>query len=254
VTNKIDIFVCGVQKGGTTSLYAHMCTHPELSHSFRKELHIFDDETINWSKPNYEMLKLWFDENDGRRLRFEATPIYSFWPPVMERLRAYNRNARLIFLFRDPFERAWSQWQMEYERGTETLPFSLAIRDGRRRMDHLPPLAPERRVYAYIERGFYGEQVQRALAFYPKEQLLFLGSHEFFRDYIGTLQKISKFLHISPFPDVGPKHEMRRPEKLRHEVTTKCDREYVAEMVRPSIRLFADLTRLDVSDWPVMSS
>src|SRR5271163_989725 len=151
----LSIFGCGVQKGGTTSLYAHLCQHPALSSPSQKELHFFDDETNDWASPDYKALQSFFPSDDGRRLRFEITPIYIFWPPSIERVRAYNPAAKLIFLFRDPFERAWSQWCMEYARGNESLPFAEAIREGRQRMEGLPPLAWERRVFTYVERGLY---------------------------------------------------------------------------------------------------
>jgi hypothetical protein len=251
-SKKIEIFVCGVQKAGTTSLYAHLREHPELSPPLTKEIHFFDAETVNWSRPDYTALDKWFDARDGRRLRFEATPIYSFWPPSIERLSEYNRDAKLIFLFRDPFERALSQWQMEYARGNELLPFSVAIRSGLERLDGLPPLASERRVYPYIERGLYGEQVSRALRFFPRRQLLFLRSCDLWYDHIEILARVAKFLGISPFGEVAPKRENTRPEIFRDWVSSETDIEYVAELVRPSLRLFSELTDLDVSHWPTM--
>ncbi|MGH6848408.1 MAG: hypothetical protein ACREC0_13525, partial [Methylocella sp.] len=113
----VSIFVCGVQKGGTTSLHAHFREHPALSPPNRKEIHFFADETQDWAAPDYTALHSFFATEDGDRFRFDVTPIYIFWPPSIERIRAYNPSAKLIFLFRDPFERAWSQWCMEYARG-----------------------------------------------------------------------------------------------------------------------------------------
>jgi hypothetical protein len=97
---RISIFGCGVQKCGTTSLYAHFCEHPALSPPSRKEIHFFDDETNDWAAPDYRALGAFFASNDGDRLRFDITPIYSFWPPSMQRISAYNPAAKLIFLFR----------------------------------------------------------------------------------------------------------------------------------------------------------
>ncbi|MGH9675564.1 MAG: sulfotransferase family protein, partial [Candidatus Acidiferrum sp.] len=199
----VSIFVCGVQKGGTTSLHAHFREHPALSPPSRQEIHFFDEEGRDWAAPDYTALDSLFAAEDGDRLRFDITPIYIFWPPSIERIRAYNPSAKLIFLFRDPFERAWSQWCMEYAQGDEKLPFAEAIREGRSRLDGLTPLAPERRVYAYIERGLYADQVRRALANFPRDQLLFLRSQDLLDNHIETLDRISAFLGIAPFPDTG---------------------------------------------------
>jgi hypothetical protein len=253
VNKLISIFGCGVQKGGTTSLCAYLRQHPALSSPTQKELHFFDDEANNWKSPDYQPLQSFFSSDDGSRLRFEVTPIYIFWPPAIERLHAYNPTAKLIILFRDPFERALSQWFMEYERGDETLTFAEAIRGGRRRMEGLPPLSRERRVYTYVERGLYGEQVRRALAHFPREQMLFLRSEDLRDDHVGTLARISTFAGLPPFPNLGVKRERPRPAvSSLLSASTDDDRALIAEFVREDLRDFAALTGLDISNWPTM--
>jgi hypothetical protein len=175
-----------------------ICRHPALSAPARKELHIFDDENRDWDSPDYSDLDQWYAAGDEGRLRYDATPIYSYWRPSLERIRRYNPQARLVFLFRDPFARAWSQWCMEYARG-ETMPFAQALREGRQRMRIWPPLSTAERTYSYIERSFYGQQVVRALRLFPRSQLLFLKSEDLARDHMGTLQRIADFLQVEPF-------------------------------------------------------
>jgi hypothetical protein len=253
VSEVISIFGCGVQKAGTTSLYAYLCQHPALSSPSQKELHFFDDEANDWASPDYNPLQSFFPYDDGRRLRFEVTPIYIFWPPAIERLHAYNPTAKLIMLFRDPFERALSQWCMEYERGDETLSFAEAIREGRRRMEGLPPLARERRIFTYVERGLYGEQVRRALTHFPREQMLFLRSEDLRDNHVATLARISTFAGLPPFPDLGAKREHPRPAVSRLLSTpTDDDHALIADFVRDDLRDFAMLTGLNISNWPTM--
>jgi Sulfotransferase domain len=141
---------------------------------------------------------------------------------------------------------------MHYARGGETLPFAAAIREGRRRMDGLPLLTAERRVYSYIERGLYAEQVRRVLALFPLKQVLFLRSKDLWDDHVATLARIAAFLGISPFPDTGAKREFVRPDVPFPSVPTEADRALVADLVRNDVREFAAFTNLGVSDWPVM--
>lgn len=252
MSKPISVFVCGVQKGGTTSLFAYFCEHSALSAPSRKELHFFDDETHDWSSSDHSVLDAFFSTNDGDRLRFDITPIYGFWPPSMGRIRTYNPFARLIFLFRDPFDRAWSQWCMEYARGHEKLLFSEAIREGRRRMINSPPLGPDRRVYSYVERGFYTQQVRRALEHFPREQVLFLRSQDLLDRHPAALARIAEFLDIPPFPETGPKREHPRPDIQLPSSATHEDLAYFAELVRDDVCTFAQLTGLDVTDWSTM--
>ncbi|MGH6848870.1 MAG: sulfotransferase [Methylocella sp.] len=248
----VSIFVCGVQKCGTTSLHAYFREHPALSPPSRQGVHFFDEEARDWAAPDYTALDSLFATDDGDRLRFDITPIYIFWPRSIERIRAYNPSAKLIFLFRDPFERAWSQWCMEYARGDEKLPFAEAIRTGRSRLESLPPLARERRVYTYIERGLYAEQVRRVLAIFPRGQLLFLRSRDFLGDHVEVLNRISSFLGVASFPDTGPKRERQRPRVSFPSCPTEEDRAFAASLVRNDVREFSALTGLKVSDWPTM--
>lgn len=249
----VSTFICGVQKGGTTSLYTHFCENPEFSIPSRKELHFFDDEERNWDIPDYSALHASFNSEDGyNKLRFEATPIYGFWPTALERIARYNPGAKLVFVFRDPFERAWSQWCMEWARGTETQLFADAIRRGRDRLKGKSPVAPEWRIHSYLDRGLYSAQVERALKFFPREQLLFLKSENLRDDHVSTLKRVSDFLNIAAFPDTGPKLEHARPNIALSASPTEADRGLVASFAQDDLVRFSSLTGLDVSEWPTM--
>ncbi|MFT3905481.1 MAG: sulfotransferase domain-containing protein [Steroidobacteraceae bacterium] len=249
---RVAVFGCGVQKGGTTSLDAYFREHPELSAPPRKELHFFDDERRDWERPDYRELHRHFRGDDAGRLRFEITPVYMYWEPSLARIRAYNPAARLIFLFRDPFERAWSQWCMEYARGNEALDFATALRAGDERMAALPPRAHERRVYSYLTRGYYLRQVQRALGLFARHQLLFLDSTQLRDAPEQALARVSAFLGIAPFRQVTARRENARPRCDYPCMPTEADRRFVAEQLGYDLRHFAELTGIDVSGWPTM--
>lgn len=245
----ISIFVCGAQKAGTTSLDSYLREHGGLSSPVEKEIHFFDDEIRDWANPDYSSLERWFNPDEGTRPRYDATPIYGFWPPSLERIRSYNPKAKLVFLFRDPFCRAWSHWCMEYARRDESLEFAEAIRIGRRRMDGLPECASERRIFSYVERGLYAEQLRRALLLFSREQMLFLRSEDLKADHVRTLRKISSFLDIQPFAAIEPKAENHRPNIHYPSLPSEADRAHIASLVSDDLREFSKLTGLDVSGW-----
>lgn len=247
----VSIFVCGVQKAGTSSLHEHLREHPALSAPRIKELHFFDNEEMDWFYPDYNWLDAQFSPDDGDKPRLESTPIYAFWPPSIPRIHRYNRDARLIMSFRDPYERAWSQWCMEYARGLEKLPFSKAIREGRKRMRPESRLAREWRIYSYLERGFYAEQVERVLAHFPREQVLFLRSEDLRDNHTVTLARVAAFLGIPEFPESEPKREMKQVYTGLPSQKTEEDKTYVASLLGDDLKKFAQLTGLDVSNWIV---
>jgi hypothetical protein len=197
---RVSFIVAGVQKGGTTALFDYLAEAPELACSRVKETHFFDDETQAWPRPDYGVYHANFAPFDGRP-RGEATPIYLYWPQSLERIAAYNPAVRLIVMLRDPVQRAWSHWKMEYARGVETRPFAWCIREGRQRLFDAQPWGFHREI-SYVERGFYGEQMARLLGLFPRDQILVARAEDLRADPGGTLARVRDFLGLPP--DAAP--------------------------------------------------
>lgn len=196
--DKIGFLIGGVQKGGTTALFAYLQAHPSLEMAPCKEVHFFDDENnVDWHQPDYERYHAAFGPPSSK-VRGEATPIYLYWPNCLERIRAYNPYMRLVFLFRDPISRAYSHWKMETTRGFEDKPFAWAIRDGRARVTD--PQAPgHHRVYSFVERGFYAAQLKRVYEIFPRENVLLLDSNDLHNNPEETLARVCTHVGVEPF-------------------------------------------------------
>src|SRR3954451_24922202 len=110
----IGFAIVGVQKAATSTLYRMLVRHPRVVAGPEKELRFFLEDR-DWSDPDYSSYCR------PRRpatadLAGDATPAYLFWPRALERMRAYRADMRLLATFRDPVERAFSQWAMERAR------------------------------------------------------------------------------------------------------------------------------------------
>lgn len=248
---KVGFLVAGVQKGGTSTLHAYLERHREIGLGGSKELHHFDDETIDWSVPDRQRYHRLFPLYPEARISGECTPVYFFWPPSLARIRAYSPDVRFIVVFRNPIDRAYSQWSMAYARGEDRLLFEEAIRDGRRRVAEAGDTGHSQRVHSYVERGFYGAQMRRFLSLFPREQILPLTSEELFRDHRSALAKVTDFLGVSPFPaDLEPLHVNRKKKEVAYpSVLTRTDADHLAEVFRDDLTEFQALTGLDVSAW-----
>jgi hypothetical protein len=192
----VSFMVAGVQKAGTTALFDYLGEEPGLSLAGVKEVHFFDDEAQDWRRPDYDAYHANFAPFDGRP-RGEATPIYLYWPNSLERIHAYNPAMRLIVLLRDPVARAWSHWKMEYARGVEAQPFGWCIRQGRQRLFEADPWGFHRE-FSYVERGFYGEQLERLFGLFPREQVLLLRAEDLRADAAAALASVRRFLGSPP--------------------------------------------------------
>ena len=245
---RVGFLVAGAQKAGTTALFDYLAELPGLELPAVKEAHFFDDEErVDWRAPDYDLYHALF--RDTGRLWGEATPIYLYWPNALERIRVYNPAIKLILLFRDPIERAWSHWKMEYARGWETEPFAWCVRQGRARVD-CPEVPGFHRVFSYVERGFYGAQLARALTLFPREQMLLLRSEDLDNRPDETLARICRFVGAPP-PEgrVTPRRELVAKDIDYGAPISAADREFLSRVFADDLAQFARLSGLDVSAW-----
>ncbi|MFC3052193.1 sulfotransferase domain-containing protein [Kordiimonas pumila] len=247
---RVQFLIAGVQKAGTTALDRFLRQHAYLSLPSRKEVHFFDNEQINWQQPDYREYHRFFSEKPGQ-ISGEATPIYTYWPPSLARIHAYNPDMKLIVCLRDPVARAYSHWEMEVSRGYENLKFRAAIRKGRSRVTgDERSLAGAHRVYSYVERGFYSAQIERLLELFPRENLLFLENSHIKNNLKDVLNTITDFLHV-PAYQTYPENKIILPTQKRQNLgsISEEDKAYLAGLYRDDTKKTARLTGLDISHW-----
>lgn len=248
MTARIDFFIAGAQKAGTTALDAYLRHHASIQMAKIKELHFFDDETIDWTTPDYGSLDDAFEQPSvAGKIRGEATPIYTYWPHALERVRRYNSEAKIIVGLRHPSFRAYSHWRMETNRGSESLSFDEAIGAiGRSRVASAENGV--HRVFSYVERGFYAPQIHEAARHFPRERIFFYRVDELWNEPGGVLAMIQDFLrierqflgdrsYISPIVGEAPRS------------MTGSARETLDAVFAEDICQTAMLTGLNLDDW-----
>jgi hypothetical protein len=258
--NCVSDFLCvGAQKGGTTTLRAYLNHHPQLCVP-ADEVHFFDNDALDWQNPDYQgywrslcpehvpsltikkgLIDRWRPKAVG-----EVTPIYMYWMECAERIYRYNPGMKLIFLLRNPMARAYSHWSMESCRGSESLSFSVCIREEPLRI--CATLQKQHRVFSYVDRGRYFEQIRRLLHFFDLKQMLFLSSEEFFFDPRSGLRKITDFLGIDAYEDCSVIH--RRMGSYRQGPSV-LDWSYAYDQLKGDIDQLEYLLKWDLSHWRV---
>ncbi len=197
-----NFFIIGAQKGGTSSLHGYLQHHPNLFLSQPKELHYFDlfyDKGLNWYKEH-------FITKDANKVHFgESTPFYLYHPGVPHLMKDLVPNAKFIVLLRNPVERAFSQYQMEFKRGTEHLDsFEKALDAEKERLANTDDFKlaktavqnSEHAQHSYFSRGLYAKQIAHWFSIFQKEQFLFLKSEDFFANPKEVLIKVYQFLGV----------------------------------------------------------
>ncbi|WP_269930677.1 sulfotransferase domain-containing protein [Aminobacter sp. HY435] len=247
--DKVDFFIIGAQKSGTTALASFLTRHPKLQMASVKEVHHFDDERhVDWSSPDHGRLHRHFEWNADDVLRGEATPIYLYWPPALPRLRAYNPDAKLIVALRHPAFRAHSHWRMEAARGLEKLDFETAVAEaGRARVRSAP--SGVHRTFSYVERGHYGGQIERLLGLFPRKQIHFFRTDRLWLDPAGVLAGIEDFLDLpNQLADIGQEYIVPVEAPGFGRISQKTF-EYLTQHYITDILLTEAATGLRLSDW-----
>ncbi len=222
----VNFLIVGTQKGGTTALAKFLAQHPEICFAPVKEVHFFDGINYDpgWSESGNPRLTISelnhhyqkaFPNWQGQKIVGEATPIYMYLPFVAERIYRYNPQMKLIFLLRDPVERAISHYQMELGRGLERLPLPLAIalEPYRLRRDrHNLQEKSSLRCHSYVDRGFYARQIINMQQYFPPSQILFIKTTDLRQKHQEVLQNIYSFLglvdrSLMPEPELVFKQE-----------------------------------------------
>lgn len=164
-----DFLICGAQKAGTTSLNFYLRNHPDIYIPWKKELHFFDNDS-NFNKGIVWYTKH-FSKADKESITGESTPIYMYLDKVPVRIVGAMPSVKLIFILRNPVERAWSHYWDSVKRGKEFLSFENAVKNENERIQ---AGEESRRFFSYVDRGKYIDQIERYLKYFTRTQMYFI--------------------------------------------------------------------------------
>jgi hypothetical protein len=207
---KIDFAIVGAQKSGTTALYSFLDQHPSIAFGKEKELHYFDNDSFFY-KDNSEISRIKLNKQFKRgvrgKLKGDATPIYMYWDNSIERIAKHNKDIKIIVVLRDPVERAFSHWKMEYHKGNDKEIFSVAIRKEEERLN-----GNKHRNFSYKSRGLYSLQLERIYKCFPKKNVIILFNDDLKNRHDKTLQSIFDFLDLK---QINVSKENVQPSSMR---------------------------------------
>jgi hypothetical protein len=207
---RINFLIVGAQKSGTTALASFLSAHPEVCMSPKKENHFFDSEAYARCADPAAVATSYckfFPNYAGHEHVGEATPRYMFLPGIAEKVRRYNPDMKLIFVLRNPVERAISHYAMELGRGRETLSLPLALLAEPWRLrgthnDSIPSFSL--RTHSYVSRGFYFRQIERFRQRFPASQIHVLTTEDLWNRHDESLKDIYRFLGIKNLEFLPP--------------------------------------------------
>jgi hypothetical protein len=132
-----DFFIVGAPRSGTTAMFNYLSAHPEIWMSDRKEMHFFGSD-LNFGPQFYRRdLKAYlaeYEKRNGARRAGDASVWYLMSRKAAGEIKAFNPDASIIIMLRDPLELVQSMYYMFRYDGNEHLPsFEEALAAGQQR-------------------------------------------------------------------------------------------------------------------------
>ncbi|MGA1262529.1 MAG: sulfotransferase family protein [Prochlorothrix sp.] len=183
-----NLFIVGAMKSGTTSLHNYLAAHPDIFMSSLKEPQYFSGlsrpQQPMVSKTEQDYLDL-FKEAKNEKFVGESSTDYSKipeFPGVPARIAAFSPEARIIYIMRDPVERALSHY---WERVKQYL-------EGR---DLLTTIRNEPEIVAV---GHYALQLKPYLNLFGPDRVYTLTLEALIADQESTLRALFEWLGVDP--------------------------------------------------------
>jgi hypothetical protein len=173
---KPNFFIVGAPKCGTTALYRYLRLHPNIYMPAKKEPHFFARDLGSYPaiKTMDQYLAL-FRGAEARHQRIGEASVYYLRSAVaIPNIRAFDPEARIIAMFRNPVEMVHSfHSQLLYWAEESVTDFETAWRLQDRRSQGLDLPAGSRGGFLlqYEEMARLGSQAERLLATFPARQV-----------------------------------------------------------------------------------
>lgn len=257
-----DFLLIGAKRGGSTSFYFDLITHPQVALLFprpdllpkaaaTKGVHYFDSNYFRGKRwyashlPSVTVRRRQQRTTGGQVIAGEGSPYYLTHPAAPERVARDLPAVKLLAVLRDPVQRAYSHWKERVREGRESLSFRDAIDRERERVgDDALRLQRDPRFYSYaheqqsyLEQSRYGAALERWLEQFPRSSLLLIKSEDYYADPSASLDRAATFLGIEPGRfrhgaprNAAPGDSLDRDTQLYVESRLRADAERLAEL------------------------
>lgn len=189
-----DFLIVGFPKCGTTALFLYLRRCPLVTSGHKKEIRFFT---------HYEPLGLeWYCAQfppDAEGLGIfagEATPQYAITPGVENSVAVLSKTPKIIFLTRDPIDRAISHYHQRRRKGLEFRALEAAFEDEIRLVERVGIDDDLLEATPYISTCFYAYHIARWRRVIPEERILILKHRDLRSDPRSVTIAALRFLGI----------------------------------------------------------
>ena len=223
---RVDFFIAGNSKSGTTALYKFLAQHPGICMSEPKEPNYFatdfshDEETGAFTEKSEEEYHDFFDDPTRSKVWGEASACYLYSRDAARAIARYNPSAQIIIILREPVSFLYSYFLQLLENvrseGEVEKDFERALGlEPKRKQGHAIPdecLVPQ--MLFYRERIRYADQLARFLDCFDASQVKVFLYEDFKEDNRWIVRDVLDFLGVDSDAEIeygthNKGHELR---------------------------------------------
>jgi hypothetical protein len=225
---KPNFFIVGKPKSGTTTLHAMLNQHPDVFMSPVKEPNHFARDSIEASerrnrgfqglpyKNREEYLKL-FEAAGKEKVVGESSTGYMLSRQAAQQIRAFNPEARILMILREPVEFLYALHHQMMRSGNEIeadFRKALLLEEERKEGRRIPRSTSDPAKLFYSEQAKYSEQVQRYLDAFGRSNVKVIVYDDFRDNNLAVYREVLAFLDVDTdfTPDVL---EINRNKEVR---------------------------------------
>ena len=188
---KVNTFIVGAPKAGTSSLHFYLNQHPEICMSSVKEPNFFSAKEVENLYYNSQIVSSTKDYNSlfesDVKIKGESSVSYLYYKEVAKRIYEYNAKAKIIIMLRKPVERLFSHYLMDKRLGICSVSLQ-EIYDNR--------VVHSLFFQQFFSLGNYSEQIKKYQEFFDTSQVLILFYDDLKSDTASEIDKVFSFLGV----------------------------------------------------------
>jgi hypothetical protein len=253
-----DFIIIGAAKCGTTSVYNRLSMHPNVFMTTPKEPGYFSRDDV-FVRGERWYRDLFGPACDGQ-ICGEASTLYSLpscFPNTVSRMYSFCPNAKLIYILRDPVERAYSYYSQlvkNYQNVTGDFSVNRSFEECLFPEDY-PSRASAGSFFSphdmhlkdsprfIIEGGMYMANLQDYMKFYRRENILLVRFEDLASNIEHVISRICKFIgvDVALLPDVDAV-KVNVASEHYHFAKKEKNRRIMVEYIK-SVRLLGYLSK-----------
>jgi hypothetical protein len=243
--------IAGAPRSGTTWLYHLLDRHPDIymAKPVRPEPKFFLVDEL-YARGLHYYIDTWFADSVSYVAAGEKSTNYLESAAAAERIHRDLPEVKLVFILRDPVQRAYSNWAWSRMNRMETADFDTALAREDERERTVPPRLRYARPHAYFSRGLYAAMLRPYFDRFPRDQILCLK----FEDIIVTPEALASRLHAflgaAPRPDDTLGLDIVNPSEAGDAMSDRTRRQ-LRQRYTSSVRDLVELLGPAFEDWTV---